>query len=83
MLMILRSYVFRTVPSFCETLDTQRICVKNRYGWGVVRRKSSDVARIVGRERFLDEIERRGFRALENSGQIIVICNTDPIRMLR
>ena len=50
---------------------------------GVVRRKSSDVARIVGRERFLDEIERRGFRALENSGQIIVICNTDPIRMLR
>jgi hypothetical protein len=46
-------------------------------------RKSSDVARIVGRERFLDEFERRGFQAIENCGQIIVICNTDPIRILR
>jgi hypothetical protein len=46
-------------------------------------RKSSDVARIVGREQFLDEFERRGFQAIENCGQIIVICNTDPIRILR
>lgn len=81
--MILRSYVFRTVPSFCETLDAQHIWSKTAMDGGVVRRKSSDVARIVGRERFLDEIERRGFRALKNSEQIIVICNTDPIRMLR
>ena len=29
-------------------------------------RKSSDVARIVGREQFLDEFERRGFQAIEN-----------------
>ena len=50
---------------------------------GIVRRSSKDVARIVGREPFLDEIERRGFRALENNGQILVVCNTDPIRILR
>ena len=46
-------------------------------------RKSSDMARIVGRERFLVEIERRGFQEIENCGQIIVVCNTDPIRILR
>ena len=50
---------------------------------GVIRRKSSDMARIVGRERFLVEIERRGFQEIENCGQIIVVCNTDPIRILR
>lgn len=50
---------------------------------GIVRRKAADIERFVGRDRFLDEVERRGFRALENSGQIIIVCNTDPVRILR
>lgn len=50
---------------------------------GVVRRRMSDVDRIVGRARFLSEIERRGFQAVENAGQVIVFCNREPIRRLR
>lgn len=49
---------------------------------GLVRRKASDVEKIVGKEAFVQEVERRGFRAIENSGQIIVVCNTDPVRIL-
>ena len=49
---------------------------------GVVRRKARDVDRYVGRETFLRELDRRGFRALENAGQIIIFCNTEPVRVL-
>lgn len=47
---------------------------------GVVRRKISDMERYVGRERFAAELRRRGFRALQNAGQVVVFCNRDPIR---
>lgn len=50
---------------------------------GVVHRKMQDVDRIIGRQAFLDEIDRRGFRALENAGQVIIICNAEPVRFLR
>ncbi|WP_058246705.1 hypothetical protein [Tropicibacter naphthalenivorans] len=50
---------------------------------GVVRRKTKDIDRIIGRERFLFEIDRRGYTAVENAGQIIVFCNRDPVRRLR
>ncbi|MFC4733251.1 N-(5'-phosphoribosyl)anthranilate isomerase [Salipiger abyssi] len=50
---------------------------------GVVRRSTRDIERIVGRERFLAELDRRGFRAVENAGQIIVFCNRDAVRILR
>ncbi|MEO0745327.1 MAG: N-(5'-phosphoribosyl)anthranilate isomerase [Pseudomonadota bacterium] len=49
---------------------------------GVVRRKASDVDRYIGRADFLRELDRRGFRAIENAGQIIVFCNTEPVRVL-
>ena len=49
---------------------------------GVIRRKSSDIDRYVGRAAFLRELERRGYRAVENAGQIIVFCNTEPVRVL-
>ena len=48
-----------------------------------VRRSVRDVERIVGRERFLREIERRGYHAIENAGQIIVFCNNEPLCVLR
>ncbi|UYV35810.1 aspartate aminotransferase [Rhodobacteraceae bacterium D3-12] len=48
----------------------------------IVRRKTRDVERYVGMDRFLDELQNRGFRAVENRGQIIVFCNHEPIRRI-
>lgn len=47
---------------------------------GVIRRKLTDIDRYVGRDRFKAELDRRGYRAVENAGQIIVFCNQDPIK---
>ncbi len=49
---------------------------------GIVRRSGADVERLVGRQRFLHEVPRRGFRAIENAGQIVVFCNTDDVSIL-
>lgn len=49
---------------------------------GIVRRQVRDVERLVGRERFLREVRRRGYRAVENAGQFVVFCNRDPVRLL-
>jgi hypothetical protein len=49
---------------------------------GTVRRKVSDVERLIGRERFLHEVRRRGFRVVENAGQFIVFCNREPVYVL-
>lgn len=46
----------------------------------VIRRKARDVERIVGMERFLAEIDRRGFQVVENGGQLVIFCNRAPIR---
>lgn len=48
----------------------------------VIRRKRRDIERYVGMDRFTEEIRRRGFRAFENRGQVLVICNREPIRRL-
>lgn len=48
----------------------------------VIRRKSRDIERLIGRDVFLRELERRGYRAVENAGQIIVFCNSEPVRPL-
>jgi hypothetical protein len=49
---------------------------------GTVRRKVSDVERLIGRDRFLYEVRRRGFRAVENAGQFIIFCNREPVYLL-
>lgn len=46
----------------------------------VIRRKARDVERYAGMERFRKELQRRGFRAIENGGQIIIFCNQEPLR---
>lgn len=46
----------------------------------VIRRKARDVERFAGWEAFRAELDRRGFRAVENSGQIVIFCNQAPIR---
>ncbi|MGB3408721.1 MAG: N-(5'-phosphoribosyl)anthranilate isomerase [Jannaschia sp.] len=49
----------------------------------ILRRPVSEVEEAIGRERFVDEINRRGYRALENAGFFVVFCNRDPIRIVR
>lgn len=49
---------------------------------GVVRRKTRDMERMVGRDLFEREIRRRGFIVVENAGQIVIFCNAEPVRML-
>ena len=57
-------------------------CCKAVQQGQIVRRKKRDIERYVGMERFLDELKHRGFRAIENRGQIIIICNREPIRRI-
>mgnify|MGYP006280244161 CR=1 FL=1 len=46
----------------------------------IVRRKLRDVERYVGRAAFEEELRRRGYRAIENAGQIVIFCNRAPVR---
>jgi hypothetical protein len=48
----------------------------------VIRRKARDIERFAGMEPFLREIDRRGYRAVENAGQIVIFCNRAPVRWL-
>jgi len=50
---------------------------------GVFKRQVRDVERIVGRDVFLAEVERRGWQALENGRHFIICCNAQPIRRVR
>lgn len=49
---------------------------------GIVRRRIVDVDRIVGRRRFLAEVQRRGFRVAVNADQYVVFCNREPVVLL-
>lgn len=49
---------------------------------GVVRRAVHDVERLVGRDRLIAEVRRRGFHMVENSGQFVIFCNNDTVRRL-
>jgi len=55
---------------------------KSACNGGVVRRKVRDVERIVGRRAFIDELRRRGYHAVENSGDFVVFCNNAPIAVI-
>jgi hypothetical protein len=48
----------------------------------VVRRSVRWVAHEIGIERFVDEVQRRGYHMVETGGQFIVICNRDPLRVI-
>lgn len=50
---------------------------------GIIRRKVDDVERLVGRRRFLQEVDRRGYHVVENAGQFIIFCNQEPVKVLR
>jgi len=48
----------------------------------VVRRSRAWVDREVGRDRFLREVQMRGYRLIETGSQFIVICHNGPSRIL-
>lgn len=48
----------------------------------VLRRKLDHIDRYVGRDRFVAELRRRGYHAVENSGQMIIFCNNEPVRVV-
>lgn len=44
----------------------------------VIRRRARDIDKYIGLDRFRREIERRGYRAIFNAGQIVIFCNQEP-----
>jgi hypothetical protein len=48
----------------------------------VIRRKATDVDRFVGKDAFLAEMKRRGYRVYHNAGQFVVFCNREPVQRL-
>ena len=49
---------------------------------GILRRSARDVDQLIGRDVLLAELQARGFRAIENNGQIVIFCNRAPIDVL-
>lgn len=49
----------------------------------VIRRSLRDIDRYFGRDAFVEEVYRRGFRAIENSGHVVIFCNQEPVRILK
>lgn len=45
----------------------------------IIRRSLTDIDRILGRDKLLSEIRRRGYHAVENAGQLVIFCNNEPI----
>ena len=73
------------VPDFlqCERLIRQMFLAQAAADGGIVRRKVRDVERIVGRQRFAEELRRRGYRAVENAGQFVIFCNQEPVVIVK
>jgi hypothetical protein len=57
----------------------QMFATRTALDGGVVRRKVSDVERLVGRDAFLAAMKKRGYRVVENAGHFVVFCNSDDV----
>lgn len=75
-------FLSRSLPVAPDRWLVQMFHARAAAEGGVVRRSVADVDRLVGRDRFLQEIERRGFSVVENAGQYVVFCNREPIRLV-
>jgi hypothetical protein len=49
---------------------------------GILRRAVRDVNREVGRDAFIQEVQRRGWHLIESGGQYVVFCNQGDFRIL-
>ncbi|MFW8636576.1 aspartate aminotransferase [Cribrihabitans pelagius] len=57
----------------------QRKAVQNGQ---VIRRKVRDIERYAGMDVFLAEVRARGFQAVQNREQVVIFCNSAPLRRL-
>ncbi|MDE3081278.1 MAG: N-(5'-phosphoribosyl)anthranilate isomerase [Paracoccaceae bacterium] len=71
-----------TRPNQPDPWIAQMFAAKAVLRGGVIRRSSRWVAREVGRERFIEEVTRRGYHLLETGGQFIVICNPGQLKVI-
>ncbi|PYG30544.1 N-(5'-phosphoribosyl)anthranilate isomerase [Pelagimonas varians] len=69
-------------PNHAREWIDQVFAAKSVARGGIVRRSVAWVEHEIGRGRFIQEVEARGFHLLECGGQFIVICNRRPIRNL-
>jgi hypothetical protein len=67
------------LPITSQEWMRQMFSTKTALDGGVVRRKVSDVERLVGRDAFLLAMKRRGYRVVENAGHFVVFCNSDDV----
>jgi hypothetical protein len=67
------------LPITSQEWMRQMFATKTALDGGVIRRKVSDVERLVGRDVFLLSMKRRGFRVVENAGHFVVFCNSDDV----
>lgn len=67
------------LPITSQEWMRQMLATKTALDGGVIRRRVSDVERLVGRDAFLAAMKRRGFRVVENAGHFVVFCNSDEV----
>jgi hypothetical protein len=67
------------LPITSQEWMRQMLATKTALDGGVVRRKVSDVERLVGRDAFLAAMRKRGYRVVENAGHFVVFCNSDDL----
>lgn len=72
---------YRTVPP--DMWFAQIFASKAAARGGVVRRAIGDVERVMGRAEFEQRVRQRGFQLLQNGDQYIVLCNQQPVKLLR
>jgi hypothetical protein len=67
------------LPISSQEWMRQMFATKTALDGGIIRRKVSDVERLVGRTAFLTAMKKRGFRVVENAGHFVVFCNSDEL----
>lgn len=68
-----------TLPITSQEWMRQMLSTKAALDGGVIRRKVSDVERLVGRDAFFWAMKKRGYRVVENAGHFVVFCNSDDV----
>lgn len=60
----------------------QIFATKSARRGAVVRRSVRWVDHEIGRDRFVNEVRRRGFRLIRTADQFIVICHGGPVDII-
>ncbi|OUS37707.1 N-(5'-phosphoribosyl)anthranilate isomerase [Rhodobacterales bacterium 56_14_T64] len=69
-------------PLSAETWMQQLFSSKAARNGAVIRRKTRDIERYVGRSAFEAELRRRCYHAVENAGQIVIFCNQEVVHLI-